>query len=66
MTEEGAAIERRANLERVALTNDLQFIIRELEEVAQTLQPVKGIGMAYCITKLKRLSDKYKRIRQRL
>lgn len=56
----------RANLERIAITNDLQFVIKELEEVAQALQPIKGIGMAYCITKLMRLSDKYKRIRHQL
>ncbi|MFB9277183.1 hypothetical protein [Cohnella cellulosilytica] len=55
-----------ANMERNEIVNELYAIIRELEQVAQELQPIKGIGMEHCASKLMQLSDKYKRIRNQL
>jgi len=44
----------------------LYAIIRELEEITQQLQPMEGIGMEFCITKLKRLREKYLHLRNML
>ncbi|MFC4302828.1 hypothetical protein [Cohnella boryungensis] len=56
----------RANMERNEIMNELYAIIRELEQVSQELQPIKGVGMEHCASKLVKLSDKYKRIRNQL
>lgn len=56
----------RASMERLEIINELYAIIRELEQVSQQLQPIKGIGMEHCASKLMHLADKYKRIRNQL
>lgn len=56
----------RAKQELDGIVNDLNSISRELESVALELNLFKGIGAEYCSLKLRRISDKYKVVRNSL
>lgn len=52
-----------ANAERIRIIEDLNYITRELEQIAAEMRNFKGIGTEYCASQLLLLSNRYKEIR---
>ncbi|WP_239617468.1 hypothetical protein [Cohnella mopanensis] len=56
----------RASMERNEIVNDLNAISRDLEQVAEELRRIKGVGAEYCAEQLIQISQKYNKVRQNL